>query len=183
MDDQQKALLNEYGVLVLPEELEHDAFALVLMACLMRPDKEIRLHCRGNGGSCRAGMAIVDLVREHGQFIGLLTSEANSTHGVIFAGCPRRYVYPSGSLGAHRIALSEMYHIDAPYARNRYEEMETGDRYNAKILASACKDQKRWGEKFWYRQLNQQGSRGLKQFDAKFLIECGMAEPITALRS
>ncbi len=182
MDDQQKALLNEHGVLILPESLEHDVFALVLTACLMRPDKEIRMYCRGNGGDCRASYAIIDIIQQHGNVVGLLTSEANSNHGVIFAGCPRRYVYPRGQLGIHRTALSEMYHIDASYALNRHEEMESGDRSNARIYSAACKDQKKWGEKFWYKQLDQQGSRGLKQFDADFLIKCGMALPISELK-
>lgn len=183
MDDQQKSLLNDHGVLVLPEELDHAVFVLVLTACLMRPDKEIRLYCRGNGGGSRESYAIIDIIRQHGNVVGLLTSEANSNHGVIFAGCSRRYVYPLGQLGIHRTALSEMYHIDAPYAQNRYDEMESGDRSNARIYASACNDQKKYGESFWYRAIDKQGSRGLKQFDADFLIKCGMAMPISDLKS
>lgn len=182
MDDQQKALLNEYGVLVLPETLEHDIFALVLTACLMRPDKEIRLHCRGNGGDSRASYAIIDVIQQHGNVVGLLASEANSNHGVIFAGCPRRYVYPRAQLGLHRVAHDAMYHIDAPYAKNRYHEFEASDRANAKIYAAACNDQAQWGESFWYQQLDQQGSHGVVQFDATFMITCGMALPISELK-
>lgn len=182
MDDQQKVLLNDHGVLILPEELDHDVFALVLTACLMRPDQEIRLYCRGNGGDSRTSYAIIDIIQQHGNVVGLLTSEANSNHGVIFAGCPRRYVYPRARLGLHRTSLSEMYHIDAPYALNRHEEMETSDHTNARVYAAACKDQTQWGESFWYQQIDQQGSRGLILFDAPFLIECGMAQPISALK-
>jgi hypothetical protein len=180
MTDDERKLLEEHGVLVLPEELEHSVYVLVLTACLMRPDKEIRLYCRGNGGDTRASYAIIDLIHQHGNFTGLLPSEANSNHGVIFAACHRRYVYPYGQLGIHRTALSEMYHIDAPYAKNRYEEFEAGDRMNACVYGKACKDS-RWGEAFWYRQIDTQGSRGLVQFDAAFLIECGMARPIVEM--
>lgn len=183
MDDQQKTLLNDHGVVVLPEELDHDAFVLVLTACLMRPDQEIRLYCRGNGGSCRSAFAIIDIIQDHGNVVGLLTSEANSNHGVIFAGCPRRYVYPRGMLGLHRTALDAMYHVDMPYAKNRFQELEVGDRANAKIFAAACSDQAQWGEDFWYSQLDQQGSKGLVQFDADFLIRCGMARPIRELHA
>jgi ATP-dependent protease ClpP protease subunit len=179
VDDQQKALLNEHGVLILPEELEHEVFALVLAACLMRPDKEIRMYCRGNGGDSRASYAIIDIIQQHGNVVGLLASEANSNHGVIFAGCSRRYIYPHGQLGVHRVALNEMYHIDATYAKNRYQEFEASDRANAKVYAAACKDQTRWGEDFWYTQIDEQGSRGVVQFDACFLITCGMAQPIS----
>lgn len=182
MNEQQKALLNDHGVLVLPEELEHEAFVLVLTACLMRPDDEIRLYCRGNGGSCRTAFAIIDVIQDHGNVIGLLPGEANSNHGVIFAGCPRRYVYPLGMLGLHRTALDVMYHVDMPYAKNRYQELEVGDRANARIYAAACENQIQWGEEFWYRQIEQQGSKGLVQFDADFLIACGMARPAAELK-
>jgi ATP-dependent protease ClpP protease subunit len=183
MNDQQKTLLNDHGVLVLPEELEHEAFVLVLTACLMRPDKEIRMYCRGNGGSCRTAFAIIDVIQDHGNVVGMLTGEANSNHGVIFAGCPRRYVYPRGMLGLHRTALDALYHVDMSYAKNRFHELEMGDHANAKIYAAACSDQTQWGEAFWYTQLEQQGSKGLVHFNADFLIKCGMARPVRELHT
>lgn len=105
----------------------------------MRPDKEIRMYCRGNGGSCRTAFAIIDIIQQHGNVVGLLTSEANSNHGVVFAGCPRRYVYPRALLGLHRTALDELYHVDSPYARNRYDELEAGDRANAESTQPPAK--------------------------------------------
>lgn len=181
MTDDERKLLTEYGVLILPEELEHDVFALVLTACLMRPDKVIYMHCRGNGGDSRASYAIIDVIQQHGNVVGLLASEANSNHGVIFAGYPRRYVYPRAQLGLHRTAMNELNHVDAPYAKNRYHEFEASDRANAKIYAAACQDQTLWGESFWYQHLDRQGSHGVVQFDAAFMITCGMAKPISEM--
>lgn len=181
MTDAERELLEKHGVVALPEILDHDGYLLILSACLMRPDDPITLYCRGNGGSCRTANAIVDLVREHGQVRGVLLSEANSSHAVIFAGCPERYVYPHGLLGIHRTALEDMYHVDAPYARWQAEESDANDRYNAAIFAEACRGRAYYGVDFWYGEIEKAGSRGLKQFNAKFLIDCGMAVPVSEM--
>lgn len=182
MDDQQKALLNDHGVLILPDEIDHDVFALVLTACLMRPDQPIKMYCRGGGGDATAARGIVDVIQYHGQVVGLLPGEANSAHGTIFAGCSQRYVYPGACLGVHRVALGSIDSVDARYAKNWHVGFDILDRATAKTLAAACTDQKKYGESFWYKTIDKQGSSGLTRFDAAFLIKCGMAQPISELK-
>lgn len=183
MDDKQKALLNDYGVLVLPDEIDHQVFVLVLTACLMRPDQPIKMYCRGGGGDATAARGIVDVIQQHGKVIGLLPGEANSSHGVIFAGCAERYVYAGASLGVHRVTLETLEDVDAHYAKNTHRRFDMLDRAAAKTLAGACKDQSKHGEMFWYKAIDKQGGSGLKSFDADFMIKCGMAQSISELKS
>lgn len=181
MTDDERKLLEDHGVLILPDMIEHETFVLVLTACLMRPDKPIKMYCRGGGGDAVAARAIVDVIQHHGHVIGILPSQANSSHGVIFAACAKRYVYPGGSLGVHRVVMSELTNVDAPYAQNWHGGFELLDRAAADTYAAACTDQKKLSAAYWYRVIDKQGSSGLARFDAEFLIKTGMARPIAEM--
>lgn len=183
MDDQQKALLNDHGVLILPDDIDHAVFVLVVTACLMRHDQPIKMYCCGDGGEAPTARRIVDVIAQHGRVIGLLPGDANSAHGVIFAGCSERYVYSGAGLGVHRVARGGINGLDAMHAQAQYDEMDGLDRAAAKTLAAACNDQKKYGESYWYRAIDRQGRNGVKRFDADFMIKCGIARPISELKS
>lgn len=179
MTDNERKLLDEYGVLILPEDITHETYALVVEATLVRTGKPILMHCHGEGGdSCAAG-AIVDIVRHHGDFTGILAGEANSCHGIIFAACAKRYVHPGGIVGVHRVARETLNHVSAEYAMAHYQDLESHDRRNAQIYASACQGSFVW-EKFWFDMISE-NPRALKRLDASYLIECGMAKPISEM--
>lgn len=179
MTDNERKLLDEHGVLILPEEITHDTYALVAEALLIRKDKPMTLYCHGEGGdSCAAG-AIVDLIRHHSLVTGLLVGEANSCHGIIFAACFRRYVYPGGIIGIHRVARPTLNHVSAEYAMAHYQDLESHDRRNAQIFADACESPYD-GFGFWFDMICA-NPRALKSLDASYLIECGMAQPIADL--
>lgn len=181
MTDDERKLLDEHGVLILPDEINHGVFQLVLTATLARPDKPITLYCRGDGGDSCAALALVDVIQRHGQFIGLLPGEANSSHSVMWAACEQRYIFPGGSIGLHRCARIELQHVDAGYARRAADEFDRIDRQCARVMAGACANQETHGESFWYDVIDRTGSRGLTFFNAEFLIECGMAKPISEM--
>jgi ATP-dependent protease ClpP protease subunit len=177
MTDAQRALLEKHGLLILPDDITHETFALVVEATLICEGRPFTMHCHGEGGdSCAAG-AIVDVITQHGQVTGLLAGDANSCHGVIFAACAKRYVYPGGRVGVHRVALESIGHVTADYAFSKARELEAHDWRNARILASACSDQTLYGDNFWYRMIND-NSRGLHHLAAVKLIEYGFARPI-----
>lgn len=181
MTDNERKLLEEHGVLVLPDLIEHDVFTLALTACLILPDKPIKIYCLGSGGDAMAARGIIDVIQHHGHVIGILPGAANSAHGLIFAACSQRYVYPGGALGVHRCLLSQITDVDAKYAQNWHSEFESLDRAAAKTLSEACADQKKLSETYWYRVIDKQGSSGLTRFDAAFLIASGMAKPISEM--
>jgi ATP-dependent protease ClpP protease subunit len=136
------------------------------------------MHCHGEGGdSCAAG-AIVDVITQHGQVTGLLAGDANSCHGIVFAACATRYVYPGGRVGVHRVALESLSYVTADYAFSKARNFEAHDARNARILAAACADQVNHGEGFWYRMIDA-NSRALHHVTAPDLIKYGLARPIS----
>lgn len=181
MNDRGWAFLESHKSIILPEELEHECYIVVQTACILYPNDWINLYCRGDGGGCRIANSIVDAVQTHGKVRGILAGEANSSHGIVFAGCPERYVYPNGALGVHRTVLHQIEMVDAPYARNRFEGLEAGDRSNARILASACPVGSELNAEWWYQQIAETG-KGLRLFDSAFLISNGMAKPASDLK-
>lgn len=181
VSDQALKLLETHKAIILPEDLDHESYILIQMACLMYPNDVLTLYCRGDGGSCRTATAIVDAVRAHGNVRAVLAGEADSSHGVIFAGCPQRYVHPNGALGVHRTTVMQIDMVDAPYARNRAEDLESGDQWNARVLAEACPIGSHLTQAWWYQQIAETG-KGLKLFDSAFLISNGMAKPASELK-
>lgn len=180
MTDDERKLLEEHGVLILPEDIAHDAYVNIVEAALIRPDKPVTLYCHGAGGdSCTAG-GIVDVIRRHGNVIGLLPGDADSCHGVIFAACATRYVYPGARLGVHRVVMGSLEHVTADYALKRAEGLQKHDVRNAHIFAQACTPDLRYDARFWLDAIND-NPRALHHFDAAFLIECGMARPIAEM--
>jgi ATP-dependent protease ClpP protease subunit len=179
--DQALKLLETQKAIILPEDLDHDCYVLIQMACLMYADDTLSLYCRGDGGSCRTANAIVDVIQAHGKVRGILAGEADSSHGIIFAGCPERYVYPHGAIGVHRTTVMQIDMVDAPYARNRHDDLEAGDQLNARILASACPTGSDLTADWWYKQIDETG-KGLRLFDSAFLVSKGIAKPASELK-
>lgn len=170
MDDAQRKLLDETGTIILPDEINHEAFELVAEACLRCPDRELKLICRGDGGDARAALAIVDVIRAHGKVTGLLPGTAISSHAVIFASCFNRKVYSGGSIGIHEVARGEVYNIDSRHARLLHADFERINLSNAIILATACAEPLYCLSTWWLNQINETGSRGILTIDADDLI-------------
>jgi ATP-dependent protease ClpP protease subunit len=175
MEDKTLQLLDKHGVLVLPEDIEHSTYTLLLEALLHLGDKPLTLYCRGNGGSTRSAMAMVDLIRQHGNVTGLLPGEANSSHGIVFAACQHRFVYPHARLGIHKVSWDGLStRIDNDTLRLIAEDYEISDRVNARILAKASSHSEEW----WYDMIQKAGSGGLIHFHAQQIREVEMARPI-----
>ena len=183
MNETQEKLITERGVIILPEDMGHEAYELVL-ECLLRAEDSwhdtIRLFCRGDGGCARSALAIVDLVREHGNVAGMLAGEAHSSHAIIWAGCPQRYVYPMGAIGLHRVAVNGLSsRQDAVSLKAFAEEYAATDRRMVKVLNEACP----FHGPFWINLLEETGSGGVKMFSAADLISMEMAKPVSEYKS
>lgn len=179
MDDKVWALLDEHNVLVLPEVIEHETFILIVEALTRMAGREVRLFCRGDGGSSRAALAIVDVIQEYANIIGILPGEANSSHAIIFAGCTERYVYPRGTVGLHKLAFDFTHvRMDSLYARQLANEYELAEARWCEILAAASNHT----PIYWHDVIQNAGSGGIVQFDAAKMIEMGLARPINELK-
>lgn len=175
MEDKQIELLARHGVLVLPVEIEHETYVLLLEALLHLGDKPLTLYCRGDGGSTRAAHAMCDLIRQHGKVTGMLPGEANSAHGIVWAACEHRYVYPHARLGVHQCGYDSLgTRVDSQLLSQIARDYMTSDRLNANILAAASVRSPEW----WYNVIKEAGSGGVVHFRARDLREMDMARPI-----
>lgn len=172
LDDKQRAMLDEFGVFVLPEEISHDVYATMVEVVRRRENQEITLFCRGNGGDSRSALAIVDLLRWHGFVTGVLISEANSSHGVIWAGCYKRFITENGLLGIHEVSVYPPHTMDGNHARLMTAELERVNQQFARVYASASNQDFDW----WLERLNQTRSGGLRFFDRHELKMLHMGE-------
>ena len=168
--------MDEQRVVILPEEIDHSAYKMVLEAALKWPGQEIDLYCRGDGGFIRDAFAIIDVIRQHGNFTGLLTGMAFSSHADIWVACNKRYVYPLGAIGLHqvKIATSEQYK-DALYLNKKVQEGRRLDKMIASLFAGASK--KSFDD--WVGRLCYTGDN-VEWIYEKEIIELEMAEPISA---
>lgn len=175
MEDKTLALLDKHGALILPEEIEHSTYVLLLEALLHVGGKPLVLYCRGNGGSSRSAAAMVDLIRQHGNVTGLLPGEANSSHGIVFASCQQRYIYPHARLGIHQVSWDGLStRIDNPTLKLIARDYRMSDTANAAILSDASNRSPEW----WLKMIKKAGSGGIIHFHAPELREMELARPI-----
>lgn len=176
MNDEQRKLLEDHKTIILPDEIDHDAYQLIIEAAILYPDNEIDLYCRGDGGDARDAFAIVDVIRRHGRFIGLLAGEANSSHVTVWAGCSTRYVYPHSAIGVHRIGSQTM---SGTITADVLEFMQKDYEYSENVVSEILAEISDKDVAFWNNQ-QQLGNVTYKttMFYANDLIQMGMALPI-----
>lgn len=177
MNDDQKRLL-ERGVIVLPQYIDHDTYALLVEALVVeRPGDPVQLYCRGDGGSANTALALMDLIEAHGSVTGVLHGAALSAHGMVWAACQQRYVAPRGSLGIHKVRFDDLGGVDSTHAELIIAEQRAIEWAGAALLGriSSTPAQR------WYTLMQQIGSLGCKLLPAETLIRLGMAHPLTSL--
>jgi ATP-dependent protease ClpP protease subunit len=179
LSDEAKQLLDERGLFVMPQEINHDVFKLVVYVCALYEDKPLAFHSQGDGGDSTATLGIIDVIRQHGRVTGLLAGEANSCSGLIFAACVERYVYPYGSIGIHACGMAQINDVHGRYAQFWADDLTRVDQIQAEILAEAC-DTGVHNAAFWLDVIVRRGRDGLQRVDAKALVACGIAKPIEA---
>lgn len=176
MNETQIFLLEHSRLYILPEILSHEAYQDLLEAMVRNGNMPMVIYCRGDGGSSRTGRAMVDLIQHHGSVVGMLAGEANSSHGIVWASCKYRYVFPYGELGVHMVAFDSIQtRVDAQVLRQLSGDYDQSDRYNAEILAGASNQSPEW----WYELQRTTGSAGIRMFPAREIIQMGMAKPIS----
>jgi len=163
---------------VLPETIHHSTYEMVLEALLIKSGAELRLYCRGNGGDSASALAIVDLIDQHGNVVGLLPGEAASNHALIWAACHRRFIFPRGCLALHKVARHSLSsRVDSQSLRLIADDYDRVERLIADILSLASTE----APTFWYHLLQETGSGGLCRLEAERLIDLEMARPIIEL--
>lgn len=174
MTDDQKRLL-ERGIVVLPEEITHDAYGLLLDALDQMTSTTVRLYCRGNGGCSSSALAMADLIAQHGDVVGMLPGLAASSHATVWAACQRRFVYPHGCLGLHKVSWDGIStRADSLSLRLYAEQWARTERAVAGLLGAAgCPS-----SSDWYDRIQQAGSAGIVIVDALELVELQMARPV-----
>jgi len=175
----QQPLLEELGIILAPEEINYDGYlgltwALILGRSL-HPEKALALHCCGVGGDVGYALAIVDLIQEDGNMDGIAIGRASSGHSVVWAACPRRYVYPNARIGVHQVRTGEWNNNqterDYQLSSGRYEWINK--RLIATYTAASNKNEDYWREIVYGAGIE------LKDFDADDLLGLGMAKPIS----
>lgn len=175
MDEKTEKLLVEHGVLVLPEEIDHNTYVLMVEALIIMRGKRMALYCRGDGGCSRSALAIVDMLRDHGDVDGILYGEANSSHAAIWAACARRWVSPNAMIGVHMVSWDSLNtRMDAKSAHLIKTQFEIKDRLFAETFAEASSESVEW----WLSHI-QMTSGAVQRIGASWMIESQMAKPIS----
>lgn len=165
-------------VIILPEEINADTYETFVPVILSNLNKPIHIMCRGDGGSCRYAVALIDAIQYHNDVTAFLTSEANSSHSMIFAACKHRYTFPNGRLGVHESGWhgAENIDLDSAYAQFLAYDFDYYNNYAARLYAGISNKPLT----YWKRNLNRVGIRKMKYFTSEELISMGMALPIGA---
>jgi ATP-dependent protease ClpP protease subunit len=176
LNDNDLKLLDKYGVVVLPKDIDHDTYKMMVEVMLHRGPRPLTLYCNGNGGTVGDGNAIIALIQQHGNVTGLLPGEANSCHAMIFASCQHRFIYPNAAFGVHSVAKYNLdTRIDANYLKHELFEYQQLDKQNAALLA----DVTTMDFDYWYHQITKV-SGAVNRFSYDLMIEVGLAESIKA---
>lgn len=166
-------------ILWTPEDIDVDAYTSLATKIFKSLDKPLYLFCRGDGGGLRYTMAIIDAIKYHGDVTGLLLSESNSAHSLLFASCQHRYTFPSGRLGVHEsgwMGDSELV-MDTTYAAF----LSTDFAYYNNIMAQIYANSSNKKATFWKKAITKAASVRLTYFSANELISMGMALPVESL--
>ncbi len=175
MNEANRELLTCHKTIILPDDIDHDAYRLIVEAATIYPDDEIDLYCRGEGGYSGDAFAIVDVIQRHGNFVGLLIGAVVSSHAAIWAACDVRYVYPHGKLGLHGVVTTNE-RTDLMDAKSFFQKGRGSERINydtAKLLANISgKDLEYW------RSQIENVNLGLEWLYSETILEYKMALPI-----
>lgn len=177
MNDQQKACLQR-GVIVLPEQIDHEAYLYILEAVLELDGKRGKVFCHGTGGATTSAFAICDLFSENENLIGILIGDARSSMSYIFCSCYRRYVYPNATLGIHRPSYNSDRWMDGRGFDNLTEELRMTEQRMISLYTRASNRD----AVYWRELLNRAGGDFLLHLDAEQCIELGLARPFGELK-
>jgi ATP-dependent protease ClpP protease subunit len=174
MDEQVRNLLNEYNTIIMPEDLGHDTYAMMVEAMLILNGRPLTLYCHGPGGPSQDAMGIISLIQHHGNVTGILAGESYSSHAIIFASCAERFVYPGSQIGIHMVGLTGLdTRVDAKYAELIAQDYANTDLRNALILSNASNK----SPDYWYEQIRITSGTGIR-FDYSTILELELAQPI-----
>jgi len=183
MNETQVKLIEQYGVIVLPDTIDHDAYMQIVESFYFAHSikrKELRIFCQGMGGETNCALAIADMIQHRGNCVGLLPGQADSCHGDVFLACQKRYVFPLACLGIHssKYFFDSGTKMDISGAENRFRMIQSYDGRTARIMAMASNK----SGVFWEDRMRAIGSDGVQHLTAYELVWFGMARPISELR-
>lgn len=126
------------------------SWALELARDYHGEDVPILMRINGWGGHTSQMFSIVDLLQMDRNVYGYLYGENYSAHTIVWASCPKRFVFPNASLNIHNGALfkPEGVRENVQVMRRQLMSAENADRRMAKIYAAACEN-KTYDEDYW----------------------------------
>jgi len=181
-DDQKETqpLLEDYGIIIAPEELSHATYAELSWALYvgrkLHPEKPIELRCCGDGGEVALSLALVDLIQADGNVDGICVGQVCSGHSLLWAACIRRFVYPNALLSIHQ-TLHFGYNSNAVSEHDQRiinMRMEWGNKRLIDIYTAASRCDRSYWRELLYSTMTEMVS-----LDAGQLIDLGMAVPIS----
>lgn len=175
MTDSADYLLEKQAIIVLPGEIDHAAYTMILHRIMqgreLHRDKPLQLYCRSDGGWAWDAEAIVALIEADGNIDGVLLGETLSSGAFIWASCTRRYVYPDARLGIHPTKRDIGYRPGTEL-RGLVEEADWIDRFQCRRYYMSSNRDFDW----WWARLHSPGD--VKWLEATELIEIGMTRRI-----
>lgn len=175
MTPEQKQLIDERGLIVLPDTIEPELFELFVYAMHIRESKPITVYCRSDGGDARTGEAVAELIRLHGDVTGIIHGACLSAAVTIFAACQRRFACEFAWLGLHTGAFgSDGYRMDEPELDALKKEIAKSDRMQAKLLQRASNA----SFDLWLGKIQSANHRAVIMVESDDLFLYELAKPI-----
>lgn len=170
-------LLMSLGVIITPPEID-DAFYkemawAISLGRKAHPRAKLRILCCGHGGWSYQALGIGDLLSSDGNIIGILNGYCASAHGIIWASCPERLVYPHATLGVHLGTYSELKEVNAVDVMHNYETLQWIDHRVASLYASISTED----VDYWKGRIRH-APGSLDDIHADELVEMGMARHV-----
>lgn len=144
-------LAKKQSRIILPPVIDGDTYEQIMQLMMIareESNRPIELYCAGYGGQSDLGFGIIDWITADGSVEGYLMGKAYSTHAIIWAACPKRYIYSNSVMAIHRVQLNDINNIDQNTAHQMYNSLRYTDNRMAEVLAHASnKSLKYWKEK------------------------------------
>lgn len=187
MSESQRSLqplLEAFGIITLPPCIDSETYPEILWALkvgrLLHEDEPLKLYIAGYGGEADLTFAISSLIKMDGNIEGHLIGGAHSSHGIIWASCQKRYVYPYSILGVHPVQEGNSLEVNTVKTFEQLRRhLQPYDNIIAQILSEACEDAQTYTTEYWLESMREQTTPPLTYtIDSDMLInKYGMGQP------
>lgn len=170
---EQQPLLEDYGIITTPYEIDMESFRNISWAIKVGRDLfddiPLKLIVSGVGGYVPEMFAIIDVIQQDGNINGILYGAAYSAHATIFAACSRRFITNHAILSVHEASHASWYPYTKDAMKLSHRRLEWADDKAAHIYAAACQNPTN-DVHWWKQQLAKATPPELIDFDRDDLV-------------